>query len=90
VKEILQQAQEERQKLLPELHRARADARRARERHLSWERGWLLRRVFKNQFARRAAEAALAADMEAELTEQEQLSRMATEFDLTPEGKESV
>jgi hypothetical protein len=82
VKELLVRAQEERAKLLPELRDAEANAARLRSRHQRWTNGWLFRRLFKNYFARLGEMSIEATAKEAELQEQERLSRLATEFDL--------
>jgi hypothetical protein len=82
VKELVLRAQEERGRLLPELRDAEADASRLRSQHERWKNGWLFRHLFKTSFARLGERAAEATAKEAELQEQERLSRLATEFDL--------
>ncbi len=82
VKELLTKAQEERGRLLPELQAAQAEAITLKNKHQRWSNGWLFRRLFKGRFLRLGEVAAEAADKQAELEEQERLSRLATEFDL--------
>jgi hypothetical protein len=82
VKELLITAQDERARLLPELREAQIEATRLRSKHERWKEGWLFRRLFKRYFARLGEISAKATEKEAELQEQERLSRLATEFDL--------
>lgn len=82
VKELLTKAQEERGRLLPELHAAQAEASTLKNKHQRWSNGWLFRRLFKGRFLRLGELSTDAADKQAELEEQERLSRLATEFDL--------
>jgi hypothetical protein len=89
VKHLLITAQEERGKLLPELHAAKHEAASLRSKHERWTEGWLLRRLFKRYFARLGESATEATEKEAELYEQERLSRLATEFDLPKNLKDS-
>ena len=88
VKELLTKAQEERARLLPELQAAQAEATTLKNRHQRWSNGWLFRRLFKGRFLRLGEMATEAADKQAELEEQERLSRLATEFDLTDNLKD--
>jgi hypothetical protein len=89
VKELLTKAQDERARLIPELHSAQTEAARLQSKHKRWESGWLLRRLFGKYFARLSEMAAEAAEKEAELEEQERQSRLATEFDLPEKLKDS-
>jgi hypothetical protein len=82
VKELLTKAQEERARLLPELQVAKEEAAQLKNKHQRWSNGWLFRRLFRARFLRLGEVATEAADMQAELEEQERLSRLATEFDL--------
>lgn len=82
VKELLTKAQEERSRLLPELRAAQEEAARLKNKHQRWSNGWLFRRLFKGRFLQLGEMATQAADKQAELEEQERLSRLATEFDL--------
>lgn len=82
VKELLTKAQEERSRLLPELRAAQEEAARLKNKHQRWSNGWLFRRLFKGRFLQLGEMATEAADKQAELEEQERLSRLATEFDL--------
>jgi hypothetical protein len=82
VKELLTKAQEERSRLLPELQAAQNEAGRLKAKYDRWSNGFLFRRLFKGYFARLGEQATEAADKQAELEEQERLSRLATEFDL--------
>ena len=75
-------AQDERAKLLPELREAQIEAARLRSKYERWKEGWLFRRLFKRYLARLSEISAAATEKEAELQEQERLSRLATEFDL--------
>lgn len=89
VKELLIMAQDERARLLPELRDAENDATRLRSKHQRWNEGWLLRRLFRSYFARLGGMAAESTEKEAELQEQERLSRLNTEFDLPEDLKDS-
>ena len=89
VKELLTKAQDERARLIPELHSAQTEAARLRSKHKRWESGWLLRRLFGKYFVRLGEMAADAGEKEAELQEQERQSRLATEFDLPAKLKDS-
>jgi hypothetical protein len=89
LKELVEKAQSERAVLLPELHQAESAAIKATERCKAWTNGWLLRRLFKNRFARIAAIAEETSARAAELAEQERLSRLATQFDLPAQLKDA-
>lgn len=89
VKELLTKAQEERAQLIPELRAAEAEAARLRSKHQRWTEGWLFRRLFSSYFAQLGELTTEAADKEAELQEQERLSRLATEFDLPDDLNDS-
>jgi hypothetical protein len=89
VKELLAKAQQERETLLPELSQAEAEAAHLKSRLERWTNGWLFRRIFKGSFARLGEQSAEAAAKEAELREQERLSRLSTEFDLPEALKDS-
>jgi len=89
VKELLIAAQAERAKLLPELLVAQDEAERLRSKHGRWRNGWLFRRLFVGYFARLGDMSAEATEKEAELQEQERLSRLATEFDLPENLKDA-
>lgn len=89
VKELLTKAQEERARLIPELRAAEAEAGRLRNKYQRWTNGWLFRQLFSSYFVRLGELTTEAADEEAELQEQERLSRLATEFDLPENLKDS-
>lgn len=89
VKELLIASQTERAKLLPELRVAQNEAARLRSKHERWRNGWLFRRVFRGYFARLGEMSMEATEKEAELQEQERLSRLATEFDLPENLKDA-
>jgi hypothetical protein len=88
VKELLTKAQEERSRLLPELWTAKEEAARLKNKYQRWSTGWLFRRLFKGRFLQLGEMATEAADKQAELEEQERLSRLATEFDLPDDLKD--
>jgi hypothetical protein len=89
LKELLIKAQDERAKLLPELREASNQAARLKSKHKRWTNGWLFKRLFQVSFTRLGETAAEATEKEAELQEQERLSRLATEFDLPENLKDS-
>jgi hypothetical protein len=89
VKELLVTAQAERAKLLPELREAQNEAARLRSKYERWKNGWLFRRLFRGYFARLGEMSIEATEKEAELQEQERLSRLATEFDLPENLKDA-
>lgn len=82
VKELLTKAQEERGRLLPELRAAQEEAARLKSKYQRWSNGWLFGCMFKGRFVQLGESATEAAEKQAELEEQERLSRLATEFDL--------
>lgn len=89
VKQLLITAQDERAKLLPELHEAQNEGARLRAKHERWKKGWLFRHLFRGYFARLGEMSVEATEKEAELQEQERLSRLATEFDLPENLKDA-
>jgi hypothetical protein len=89
VKELLITAQDERARLLPELREAKSVATRLRSKHERWKDGWLFKRLFNGYFGRLGEMSVEATEKEAELQEQERLSRLATEFDLPDNLKDS-
>ena len=89
VKELLIAAQAERAKLLPELRVAQNEAARLRSKHERWRNGWLFRRLLRGYFAQLGEMSVEATEKEAELQEQERLSRLATEFDLPENLKDA-
>ena len=89
VKDLLIRAQDERASLLPELREAESEATRLKSKHERWKNGWLFRRLFKSYFARLGEMSVEATEKEAELQEQERLSRLATEFGLPDNLKDS-
>lgn len=89
VKDLLTKAQEERGRLIPELRAAEVEAERLKKKHQRWTNGFLFKRVFRSYFIRLGEFTTEAADKEAELQEQERLSRLATEFDLPENLKDS-
>ena len=89
VKELLITAQTERAKLLPELRETEREATRLRSKHERWKDGWLFKRLFKRYFVGLGELTAEATEKEAELQEQERLSRLNTEFDLPENLRDS-
>lgn len=89
VKQLLITAQDERARLLPELREAANEAARLGSKHERCKNGWLFRRLFKGYFARLGEMSMEATDKKAELQEQERLSRLATEFDLPQNLKDT-
>lgn len=89
LRELLMKAREERRQLLPELSNSTEQAIQLTNKYKRWANGWLFRRVFSGYFIRLGERASEAADKQAELEEQERLSRLATEFDL-PENLKNL
>ena len=63
----------------------RIQAAAASQKYLSWERGWLLRRLLKEKFKQLRATTEEFSARRMELEEQERLSRLQTQLDL-PQG----
>jgi len=81
-KELLTKARDERRSLLPELQSAALESARLQKKYDAWVNGWFLRRVFHKRFILLQHQADEWKARHEELEEQEELSRLNTQFDL--------
>ena len=88
-RKLLQEANEERRVLRGEIASAEREANFTDQRYLSWERGFLFKRLFKQAFAARKESSATAKEKLEELQEQLRLSTLATQIDIQREQAES-
>jgi hypothetical protein len=89
LRKLLKQAYDERVELSNDIAVAEAEASIASKRFGSWERGFLLKRAFKQSFATRKKAHETAQAKCKELNEQLRLTTLATEIDVEPEQAES-
>jgi hypothetical protein len=88
LKQVIQTAYVEHQDISRQLEAGRQEKERASRRFLSWENGFLLKKIFKASFAKRKAEAETATAKVAELEEQLRLTAIATQVEIAPEQAE--
>jgi len=88
LKQVIQTAYVEHEDISGQLETARQEKERASQRFLSWENGFLFKKVFKAKFAKRKAEAETATAKVAELEEQLRLTTIATQVEIAPEQAE--
>jgi hypothetical protein len=88
LKRLIQTAYEEHEDISRELASARQEKTRASRRCLSWEKGFLFKRIFKDSFAKRKADAETASAKVQELEEQLRLTTIATHVDIAKEQAE--
>ncbi|PWT79036.1 MAG: hypothetical protein C5B59_00560 [Bacteroidetes bacterium] len=87
-KQLLQTAFTEHEDIGRELETAGQEKQRASERYLSWENGFLLKRVFTKKFAQRKADSETADARVSELEEQLRLTTIATHIEIEREQAE--
>ncbi len=85
LKELIQTTHEEREGIRADLIRAKDQEDGARPRYLSWEQGWLLKRLLRKSFLRRKEMADMASAKIEELEEQLQLTSVNTFAELSDE-----
>jgi outer membrane receptor for ferric coprogen and ferric-rhodotorulic acid len=88
LKHVIQTAYVEHEDISGQLEAARQEKERASERFLSWQNGFLFKKLFKANFARRKAEADTSTAKVAELEEQLRLTTIATQVEIAPEQAE--
>jgi hypothetical protein len=88
LRHVLQEAFEEREALGKEIAAAEREAGLAARRYQSWERGFLLKRLFASAFAARKAADETAQAKRGELHEQLRLTTLATQIDIDREQAE--
>jgi hypothetical protein len=81
-RELLRHTYEERATLGAELASANRELNSATDRYRSWERGFLMRRLFKQNFAERKAAFETAQAKVNEFSEQLNLTKLAAHFDI--------
>lgn len=82
LRRLLMDAYNERDELTREISSATSEANTAARRYQKWERGLLMKRLFKQSFATRKETAETAAAKLEELQEQLRLTTIATEIDV--------
>jgi hypothetical protein len=90
LKQVIQTAYVEHEDISGQLETARQEKARASQRFLSWESGFLFKKLFKAKFAKRKAEAETATAKVAELEEQLRLTTIATQVEIAPEQAEPI
>lgn len=84
LKRLILTAYEEHHQISTDLAKAKQEETRTMSRFRSWDRGFLLKRLFKASFSARRAEAEIATARRSELEEQLQLTTIATQVELEP------
>jgi hypothetical protein len=88
LKELIQTAYSEQEDIEKQLQIARQEGTNASTSYLSWEKGFLLKRLFKAAFEKRKAESETASAKIAELEEQRRLTTIATHIEIAKEQAE--
>jgi uncharacterized protein DUF4236 len=88
LKRVIQTAYDEHKDISSQLETAQREKERASRRFLSWENGFLLKKLFKAKFAQRRADSETANAKVAELEEQLRLTTIATHVEIAPEQAE--
>lgn len=88
LKQVIQTAYVEHEDISGQLEAARQEKERASQRFLSWQNGFLFKKLFKANFVKRKAEANTATAKVAELEEQLRLTTIATQVEIAPEQAE--
>lgn len=88
LKDLMLMTFQEREDITRHLNLARPEKDRAVKRYTSWERGFLLRRLFKKSFAKRKEECETATAKVAEFEEQLRLTTVATHVEIEKEQAE--
>jgi DNA-directed RNA polymerase subunit RPC12/RpoP len=82
LKLVIQSAYEEHEDISQQLVKSREEAARASKRYTSWENGYIFKKIFKNSFASRQAEAEITSDKVSELEAQLRLTTVSTQVEL--------
>jgi hypothetical protein len=88
LKRLIQTAYEEHLEISRDFSKAKEENARATARFKSWDSGFLLKKVFKNSFTVRKAEAEISTARTCELEEQLRLTTISTEIELSREQAE--
>jgi hypothetical protein len=88
IKRLMQMTYEEHEDISRQLDRLRPEQERGLARYEAWQRGFLLRRLFRNAFARRKSESETAAANVGELEEQLRLTTIAAQIDIEKDQAE--
>jgi hypothetical protein len=88
IKKLLQTAYEEHEDISQHLRVAQQEKQTANHRYQSWKDGFLLMKLFKQNFAKRREESETADAKVAELEEQLRLTTIATHVDIAKEQAE--
>lgn len=88
VKRLMQMTFEEREDIRRQLQGAQPLKQQAVSRYESWENGFLFKRLFKDAFAKRRADAETESAKVAELEEQLRLTTVAAQIDISKEQAE--
>jgi hypothetical protein len=88
LKNLIQTAYEEHEEISSEFSKAKQENVRATARFNSWDNGFLLKKIFKNSFAVRKAEAEIVTAKASELEEQLRLTTISTQVELAKEQAE--
>jgi len=88
LKRVIQTAYEEHEDISRELSKANQEDARASARFKAWESGFLLKKLFKESFAVRKAQAEIAAAKVSELEDQLRLTTISTQVELAREQAE--
>lgn len=81
-RKLLERARTTHAETVAELAAAKTAEALATSKYLNWRDGWLMRRLMKSRFAELGAIADESTAKRAELEEQEQLARLATQLDI--------
>jgi len=87
-KELIQTAYTEHEDISRQLETAHQEKQRASKRYLSWQNGFLFKRIFKATFALRKVDSETADAKVAELEEQLRLTAIATHVEIDREQAE--
>lgn len=88
LKHLIQMAYEQQEETGREYSKAKQEDTRATARFKSWDNGFLMKKLFKNSFLARKAEAEIATAKTSELEEQLQLCKISTQIELSKEQAE--
>jgi hypothetical protein len=85
---LIQTAYDEHEDIGRELAAARREKASALPRYLSWDKGWLFKKTFKNSFAKRKVDAETASAKVEELEEQLRQTTISTHVEIAKEQAE--
>lgn len=88
LKKLMLMTFSEREDINHQLDSAHSEKKRTGQRYMSWQRGFLFKRLFKKAFAKRKDESETATAKVAELEEQLRLTTIATQVEIDHEQAE--